>query len=198
MSDSDGLKNTSTNQKRIFSLGRDDDMGFIKNRTRKLLFGLIAVTVLVSLCGCSRLEKIEESTKSTKTIESTDRIVLENTDFFSVVNFYLNYIECSTLDSQAAVRTYIHYEQEWLKEIALEQNDPTTGCDFLEVKKLNDKLWLIKTFITSSYRPEGFICDNFVGIVDGQLYVMVNLYNIPPELKEGLDLSEYHKEGMYE
>ena len=173
-------------------------MSFLNVRTRKLLAGLIAVTVLMSLCACSWVEETEETTKPSNATDSTESITYSNADFFSVVNFYLNYIECSTLDSQAAVRTYIHYEQEWLKEIALEQNDPTTGCDFLEVKKLNDKLWLIKTFITSSYRPEGFICDNFVGIVDGQLYVMVNLYNIPPELKEGLDLSEYHKEGMYE
>lgn len=177
---------------------RDDDMSFLNVRTRKLLASLITVTILMSLCACSRVEETEETIKSSDATDSTKSIIYDKADFFSVVNYYLKYIERSTFDSREAVRTYVHYEQDWLREMALEQDDPTTGCEFLEVKKLNDKLWVIKTFITSFYRPEGFICDNFVGVIDGQLYVMVNLYNIPPELKEGLDLSEYHKEGMHE
>ena len=182
-------------------------MILINIRIKRLLAGLLVPVILFALCACSNEEKLEEPTNSTDATEATEEVKYEKADFFSVINFYLSYLARYRYDPGDAFKEYRHFEQDSLREALADVNDPITNYEILEVKKLNDQLWVIHVSSTTVREPEWYDYHNFVGLIDGRLYVMINQFNVPAELMEGLDLSEYNhgmmdysefKEGMYE
>ena len=175
-------------------------------RIKSLLAGLMILIILFSLCACAPEEITEEPSNSTDAAEATEQVTYDKADFLSVTNFYLSYLARSSYDPVGAFREYTHFEQDSLREDLEGGYDPITGYEILEVKKLNDQLWVIHVSSTTVYEPEWYDYHNFVGLIDGKLYVMINQFNVPAVLKEGLDLSEYNpglmdytefQEGMY-
>ncbi len=161
-------------------------------RIKRLSAGLMITVILFMLCACDSEENTQEPTKSSETTGATEEVIYEEADFFSVINFYLSYLARSSYDTQGAFREYLHFEQDWARDILPGKENVVTCYEILEVKKLNDQLWVIHVSSTSAYEPEWYDYHNFVGLIDGKLYVMLNKFNVPAEIKEGLDLSEYN------
>ena len=161
-------------------------------KIKSLFAGLMISIILFSLCACAPEEITEEPSNSTDATEATEQVIYDKVDFLTVTNFYLSYLARSSYDTVSAFREYKHFEQDSLREALEGVYDPITDYEILEVKKLNDQLWVIHVSSTSVYEPEWYDYHNFVGLIGGKLYVMINQFNVPAVLKEGLDLSEYN------
>lgn len=107
---------------------------------------------------------------------------------------YVAYLEATKTDYQTAVE-YTHFENIELKNVMADQILYTTEYDVVEWKQLTDKLWVVKSIIANNLYPSGAEVNHFVGSIDGQYYVMLNVDEIPAELKAELSLEEYKPTG---
>lgn len=111
-----------------------------------------------------------------------------------VQTFYAEYLETLTKDSYTAVHEYCHFESSDNREMAASA-PPIVSYEIISWKKLSDKLWEVKIWGVEEALPNGIYCMNYVGIIDGRYYVMGNTDEIPPELKQGVEIIPYEPSG---
>ena len=104
-----------------------------------------------------------------------------------ILDFNDKYMEAYKIGTSESVR-YCHFEDESIIPIALESNMRCHDYRVERVEKVNDNLYLIVNLIEN--------CDdlgiyhrayNFIGIIDSKMCFMLNKYQIPVELRTGLD-----------
>lgn len=107
-------------------------------------------------------------------------------------SIYIDYLETAIVDRKASVENYLHFENPIAQELALlSVSQKLYSYEILDSKKLSDSLWVFKASMVSDPHRTSQIVHNFVGYIDGQMYVMLNVDEIPSHLKESLDLSTY-------
>lgn len=91
---------------------------------------------------------------------------------------------------------YLHLEEESMKEVYTHSGDKLLDYKIERVEKINDNLYsltiLIKTELSLRYEGEDYQkAYNFVGKINGKWYYMNGVSNIPRELRENLDETDY-------
>lgn len=109
---------------------------------------------------------------------------------------YLEFMENSLTDLSGAIEEYCHYEDADRRELAVRQNYQIINYEILGYEKLSEQLWIITNFAADEANPDGEVLEHFVGLIDGEYYVMISLRQVPPILQEGLDLSEYERPDL--
>ena len=104
-------------------------------------------------------------------------------------------MEAYRTDTAEAVQ-YAHFEDDFIRTAYLNASDMLLDYQIERVEKINDQLFgftiLIKTTQTMLYAGEDYEkVYNFVGQIDGEWYFMNGVANIPAELQENLDVSQY-------
>lgn len=135
---------------------------------RRIIMLLLCAVLAVSLFGCNRDAEFAEAEK-----------------------VYIAYLEASKI-SVEELMPYCHYEHEILRGYASEVGEGQLVGEYqiLDKNKINDNLYVFKTNITTKNGEEntGY---NFVGKIDGKYYVMVNYFEVPEYLQEGLNTDDY-------
>lgn len=108
---------------------------------------------------------------------------------------YLQYLDTSRTDNAAAVDNYCYYEIKELIPVAKEAGVYIQDYSILSWEQLTDQLWVVTADIMDSVSEESHIAYNFVGIIDGEYKVMTSARQVPPSLREGLDLTAYIPTG---
>ena len=130
-------------------------------RKQVLRWVLLALAIVVLLTACAKEPEMSE-----------------------VEQFYREFMEVTMEDPEYALRNYYHYEDYRHLGWALESTgNKTLSYEIRNVEQLSDRLWAITVFEIQTLEPEGLEFVNFVGIIDGEYYVMANIEQIPPEMK---------------
>ena len=126
----------------------------------------LCVAVMVALLGCDRAE------------ESAEKV-------------YIAYLEACKVSAEAPL-PYCHYEHEILRGYAADigEGQLIDTYRILERNKINKDLYEFTTEVTDRSGDQQ-VCYQFVGRIDGEFYVMINTYEIPAELQEGLNVDDY-------
>ena len=148
-----------------------------KSRPPMIALALILCVMLVccSLVACQNSSQSSDDTNIPKEVQQV----------------YVDYLEISKVSVAEAVNQYCHYEIPEHREMALDSTVCLNDYRNLEFKKLSDSLWVATVEIVDSYYPQGAVIYNYVGEIDGNYYVMTSDKQIPVNLKENVDFSEY-------
>ena len=112
-----------------------------------------------------------------------------------VKELYTLFMETQKYDISESVQ-YCYFRNEELRQRQLERKgEAGVGEDIiLEWVQLSDELWAIN--VRTEYEKTYFERYHFVGYIDGKPYVMTDQYEIPRELKDGLDLTPYMRDAV--
>jgi len=158
---------------------------------RNFLYFLLCIALLCALAGCGKEEL---------TAQDTETYTLSEADEFDA--FYLQYLtafQSGTADSAP----YLYFADEALRSEYLASGDRLLDYTVRSAAVINDNLkeytLIAKTF---SPGPDGengeeemIKAYHFVGRIDGQLYVINSVTQIPESLTEGLDPELYTYSG---
>lgn len=93
--------------------------------------------------------------------------------------------------SGAVPLRYMHFEDEAAEAAFSESFSAYTDATVILWRLMRDTLFGVDVCICTEENPEGQEVTHFIGCIDDQWLVMLNVDQIPAELKEGLDLSKY-------
>lgn len=108
-----------------------------------------------------------------------------------VKQLYIDYMETIKSDYEKAVNEYCYFEVPIIEELTKQSTEYITEYEILSWQKLSDHLWVVNTFFKTEYIPNGETMFNFIGVIEGKYYVMLNAYQVPVQLRENIDLSQY-------
>lgn len=112
-----------------------------------------------------------------------------------VLTFVETVMEAGKIGSSEDIK-YKHFENEILIQYDLASNDKIIDYKIEHAEMINENL----TALTMQIKSEQTYGEyeqvyNFVARIDGELYYVTNVREIPPELKENLDESKYRYEN---
>lgn len=107
---------------------------------------------------------------------------------------YLNYLETIKTDFAKAADEYCHFEMPTIKELVMQSNDYLKNYHILRWEKLGKDLWSVNVSIESTYTGKDTIT-NFIGLIDGKWYVMLNPSQIPETILNDVDINPYLATG---
>lgn len=84
-----------------------------------------------------------------------------------------------------------HFEIPEMKELTEVYFIPVQNWEIIKWEKLSSELWVVESNIQTSDDWDSGTYYHFVGLIDGQYYIMVSTVHIPSELKDNLDVSRY-------
>lgn len=108
-----------------------------------------------------------------------------------VTAFYMTYMEAAKTGPKKAVQ-YTHFES-GNKTAYLESNDHLIDYKIVNIEKINDNLYAFTVSVVSAYAREGKpeTVYNFVGKIDGQMYIMLSTAEIPADIRENFNPDNY-------
>lgn len=106
-----------------------------------------------------------------------------------VTEYLCSYMEVCKENPDKTVE-YTHFETEIEAEAFSRSRKDISGYEILGAEKVNEDLYGFTVLIQNDYtkHPKRYY---FVGRIDGQLRLMVNVGNIPESLKEGFNPDRY-------
>lgn len=105
---------------------------------------------------------------------------------------YEDYLAAAMTSCANATAKYCHYEREQYRQMSEESTDYFTGYEIQSWEQLSDELWVANLRFTCIYAGEAVIdATNFVGIIDGEYYVMTSIEEVPVDLLADVDIDEY-------
>jgi len=111
-----------------------------------------------------------------------------------VLAAYENYMNAFKIGSEEAVK-YAHIENDFIRETLLMTEDRLIEYKIESTEMINEKLYafisLGKTTNTMLDSDDFQRAYNFVGLIDDKWYFMINVRDVPAELRENLDESRY-------
>ena len=113
-----------------------------------------------------------------------------------VYDFLISYLETRKNEPENTVE-YCHFEYEMEEQAYIDSYLEIQGYDVLSAKPLSDGFFVFNVHLTR----EADLSTNvylFVGPINGQLFLMNNVYNVPEEIRSQMDedaLYEYTFEG---
>lgn len=144
---------------------------------------LLILALLLSACS------------QTPATESDTDPVADEAPIVDVINFYLDYIDDCKVSWRQAVLNHVHYESEESRNLALELDDKVLNCQILRVEKLTDQLWEVERFMQTEIAKGGYCDVDYVGMINGQWWIMLSIKQIPAALKEGVEFEPYESHG---
>ena len=108
-----------------------------------------------------------------------------------VEQHYIGFLDAMKTDFAAAAKYCYHETPEQTEMMINSGDDYIVQYEILEWKQLNDSLWVVKSSYLQGAAKESELIYQFVGYIDGKLYVMQNPRLVPEELKGDLDLEIY-------
>ena len=118
-----------------------------------------------------------------------------DSSFSDAVRCYSMFIDAAMADWSDAVEKYCHFESADNRKLSLEKGTPTRSCEILRVEKLSDQLWEFEVFIKDGLLVDGAYGVHYVGVINGEYRVMVNIEEIPAALKDGVEIVPYKPHG---
>lgn len=108
-----------------------------------------------------------------------------------VTAFYMTYMEAAKTGTKKAVQ-YTHFESR-NKTAYLESNDHLIDYKIVNIEKINDNLFAFTVSVVSAYAREGKpeMVYNFVGKINGQMYIMLSTAEIPADIRENFNPDNY-------
>ena len=105
-----------------------------------------------------------------------------------ISDFLISFLDTCKNNPEDAV-AYCHFEQESERDAYVLSNKLVLDYEILDAEELSEHLYAFKLHLTKDgqNRPERFY---FVGEIDGQFYLMNNIYNVPRSLRSVLDEAE--------
>ena len=105
-----------------------------------------------------------------------------------ISDFLISFLDTCKNNPENAV-AYCHFEQESERDAYVLSNKLVLDYEILDAEELSEHLYAFKLHLTKEgqNRPERFY---FVGEIDGQFYLMNNIYNVPRSLRSDLDEAE--------
>lgn len=107
---------------------------------------------------------------------------------------YLNYLETIKSDFSKAADEYCHFEIPTIKELVMQSNDYLKSYHILKWERLEKNLWAVNVSIESTYTGMDTIY-NFIGLIDGKWYVMLNPSQIPDTILKDVNIDSYLTTG---
>ena len=106
-----------------------------------------------------------------------------------VSNLIYTYLDICKSNPEEAV-AYTHFETEFEREAFIDSPKQINNYKILGAEAINEDLYVFTINIQKEIEtyPKRYY---FVGEIDSKLYVMVNVWNIPEELKTGLNVDRY-------
>ena len=111
-----------------------------------------------------------------------------------VLAVYENYMSTYKIDSREAVK-YAHIENDFIRETLLMSEDRLIEYKIENAEMINEKLYaftsLGKTINSTLVSNDFQRAYNFVGLIGDKWYFMINIRDIPAEIRENLDENRY-------
>lgn len=104
---------------------------------------------------------------------------------------YNQFIEAFTTGTYEDLAPYLHFEIEEYREMTEEFYDNICNPRLISWEKIQDDLWVANTYVEQRNIPEGEIANYFVGRIDGELKVMIGVFQVPKDLAGDADLSRF-------
>lgn len=111
-----------------------------------------------------------------------------------IKDFYIDFLEKAKTDRYTAVYSYCHFESSERMEMTASAPN-LTKYEIVGWKKLSDELWEVEVVLTDEIFPSGCHGVNYVGIIDRNYHVMTGINQIPPTLKEGVQIEPLSPSG---
>lgn len=111
-----------------------------------------------------------------------------------VIETYDNFSEAFSSGTFNDIDPYIHTESDVSRAITKDAF-VNVHNEVLKWERIHSKLWVATVFGTSELYPNGEIIYHFVGMINNQWYVMLNVWQIPPSLQDNTDLSKYIRDN---
>lgn len=104
---------------------------------------------------------------------------------------YENFMKAAQTDLAAAIQNYGHYERPEYEAVAATSDDLLYSYEVQSWEPVADQLWMVVSTINSYRAPAGRTVHQFVGRIDNEYRVMASPEEVPPKLKDGIDLEPY-------
>jgi hypothetical protein len=112
-----------------------------------------------------------------------------------VLEYFVDYVELLKTDPRSGIVDYRHYEDQQAKQLSLDNAVLVLEYEVVRIEKISDQLWLVEFFLKTEKGTLGYYVINYVGEIDGRLWIMTNEKQIPEKMKEGVVLEEYKPHG---
>lgn len=155
---------------------------YYMNKAKYLIVSLFVVFASV-LSGCTSVN--ENSEQSLTKVDFDEQ---------SAEEYFVNYMEaCETEESTDTVK-YLHFEQDVNRQAYIDSGEYSMIAEYEieSIKQINENLFAITFTASTQMQPDiSRTYFNFVGNIDNQIYVMTGVNEIPENISESLDKSEF-------
>lgn len=105
--------------------------------------------------------------------------------------YYNQFIETFTTGTYEDLAPFLHFEIAEYQEMTEKFYCNISNAHVENWEKIQDNLWVANTHVESAEEPEGLIAHYFVGRIDGELRVMIGVFQVPEDLAGDADLSRF-------
>lgn len=152
----------------------------------KLCLIVAFILIITALCACASNGKNETDDSGA----ASDTGVIPKT----VQEFYVEFMETAKTDGSAFAR-YCHYESEEAQRQAEKGADLIKSYEIYRWGRYSDQLWCVEWFASTAMVPLGQGGVHYIGLINGEYKVILNIDHIPEELKAGCDIEEIEPFG---
>ena len=99
------------------------------------------------------------------------------------------------IHDRASALSYRHYEDPVAKEMAQQHPQVLVDYAIVSLSKLSENLWEVILLSKTVEFPDGVYGANYIGVIDGKYYVMVNIKQIPEDLTVGVEIDPFEPSG---
>ena len=156
----------------------------------------VAICFLVFLICLSAVACTRQGNTIPGTSEHTEPGAMNNLlPIQLAVNIYVSFFEGTKSTPRDAIDEYCHYELNEYYYLDMEHCTKTLEYEIVSIKQLSNQLWSIEVFVKNEQIKLGQYAMQYVGVVDGEYKVMLSSKQIPPDLKEGIEIEDYEAHG---
>jgi len=108
-----------------------------------------------------------------------------------ITNFMEEYMNACKIEMAKSVN-YCYFKTEEERLAYVNSNNLLIGYKIESSKKINDNLYQFTNLVETKNRSGHYIrVYNFVARIDGKLFFIANVMNVPDEIRENLDVNLY-------
>ena len=110
--------------------------------------------------------------------------------------YYNQFIEAFSEGTFDDIKPFLHFEIEEYQQLMEHYFSNIRNVQLESWERINDDLWVANTYVETDTEPEGNLTHYFVGKVDGEMRIMIGVFQVPDELADGEDLSRFISPDM--
>ena len=108
-----------------------------------------------------------------------------------MATYYNQFIEAFSEGTFDDIKPFLHFEIEEYQQLMEHYFSNIRNVQLESWERINDDLWVANTYVETDTEPEGNLPPYFVGHVDGEMRLMIGVFQVPDELVDGEDLSRF-------